>query len=455
MWLTNSKTRYSLLIMLVDVLIINLSIILAYLIRFKFTLPAFNFQPYLQMFIWISLGSIFFFNMYHLYSFSARTKWDDQFYSLVLAVLLTLMLSISLTYISANYAFPRSVFLLSGLLQTVFLASWRYFLWRLAKRALGVQKAVIIGNSAEAIETANRIIEFSESHINIIGVIANETGQTESQNYQYKFLGSIYDFEKILEETGYDVVIVTPTLDTALKEKIVCYCYSIGKEVFLIPDLYEVLLIKANLNLIDDIPVFNVKDYNEDNNQIKRILDLVVAVAALIAAFPIMVIIAVMIKLDSPGPVIYKQERVTKGGKVFTLYKFRTMVQDAESGTGPVFAVEDDQRATRVGRFLRLSRLDELPQLVNVIKGDMSMVGPRPERPFFVEQYSRQIDGYDNRHRMKPGITGIAQIAGKYNTGPREKLVFDLLYAKRNDILVDLQILMQTIKVLFMRDKAS
>ena len=121
----------------------------------------------------------------------------------------------------------------------------------------------------------------------------------------------------------------------------------------------------------------------------------------------------------------------------------------------PVFAVEDDQRATRVGRILRLSRLDETPQLFNVIKGDMSLVGPRPERPFFVEQFSKEIDGYENRHRMKPGITGIAQIAGKYNTGPREKLVFDLLYAKKNDILVDLQILMHTIKVLFMRDKAS
>jgi len=131
------------------------------------------------------------------------------------------------------------------------------------------------------------------------------------------------------------------------------------------------------------------------------------------------------------------------------------MVQDAEAASGPVFAVEEDQRATKVGRILRLSRLDELPQLINVVKGDMSLVGPRPERPFFVEQFSREITGYDNRHRIKPGITGIAQIAGKYNTGPREKLVFDLLYAKKNNILVDLQILFNTVKVLFMRDKAS
>ncbi|PKM47907.1 MAG: sugar transferase [Firmicutes bacterium HGW-Firmicutes-8] len=455
MWLTNSKSKYSVLIMLADVAVINFSIILAYLIRFKFTLPEFNFQPYLQMFFWISLGGLFFFNLYHLYSVSPRTRWDDQFYSIILAVALTLMLSISLTYISANYSFPRSVFLLSGFLQVVFLLGWRYFLWRLTKRVLGVQRAVIIGTQADSLETAGRIKEFSESHIDIIGFINDEVDQEKSGDEEYPILGAAADFEYILAQTDCDVVVVTPSIDAALKEQIVCSCFSAGKEVFLIPDLYEVLVIKADLNIIDDIPVFMVKDYIEGNNSVKRLLDVVIGALAFIITLPVMSVVAVMVKLDSPGPAIYKQERVTRGGRAFTLYKFRTMVQDAEVETGPVFALEEDQRATRVGRILRLSRLDELPQLINVIKGDMSLVGPRPERPFFVEQYSKEINGYDNRHRMKPGITGIAQIAGKYNTGPREKLVFDLLYAKRNNILVDLQILLHTVKALFMRDKAS
>ncbi len=485
MWLTNSRTKYSVLIMLIDVLIINLSIILAYLIRYRFTLPAFNFRPYQELFLWISLGSIFFLNLYHLYSVSPRTRWDDQFYSIVLAVALTLMLSITLTYISANYSFPRSVFLFSGILQVTLLSSWRYLLWRLTKRALGVQKAVIIGAPSDIMETADRFEEFSESHLNIVGLITDEEQQTrnrdekqdkdkkqngdekqsenEKQNQdekqnrdeERKILGNLSDFENILAGTEHDLVVITPSLEVPFKEKIVCYCYSMGKEVLLIPDLYEVLLVKASLNLIDDIPVFGLKDDKGENNQVKRVLDLVLAAAAFVITLPVMIVIGLIIKLDSPGPVIYKQERVTRGGKVFTLYKFRTMVRDAETDSGPVFAVEDDQRATRAGRILRLTRLDELPQLVNVLKGDMSLVGPRPERPFFVEQYSREINGYDNRHRMKPGITGIAQIAGKYNTGPREKLVFDLLYAKRSDILVDLQILLHTVKMLFMRDKAS
>jgi len=393
--------------------------------------------------------------MYQLYSVSARTRWEDQFYSIVISVVLIMMLSISLTYITANFAFPRTVFLLSGVLQVVLLLFWRYIVWKLTKRALGVQKAIIIGSHIDVTEMAARIQEFSESHITIVGLITDKTLPAEVGFENLKILGEVSEFGIILESTDYDIAVVTPSVDAHLKEKIVCQCYSAGKEVFLIPDLYEVLLLKAELSIFDDIPVFSVKDLNGDNTQLKRALDLVIGCIAFIFAVPIMAVIAVIIKLDSPGPVIYRQERVTKGGRPFVLYKFRTMVQDAEAASGPVFAVEEDQRATKVGRILRLSRLDELPQLINVVKGDMSLVGPRPERPFFVEQFSREITGYDNRHRIKPGITGIAQIAGKYNTGPREKLVFDLLYAKKNNILVDLQILFNTVKVLFMRDKAS
>lgn len=455
MWISNTKNKYSFLIMLVDALIINCSIVTAYLIRFKLALPDFNFQPYMEMFIWISLGGVFFLNTYHLYSFSARTRWDDQFYSIILAVTLTSMFSITLTYVSANYSFPRSVFVLSGLLQVIFLTTWRYFLWKTTKKILGSQKAILIGNGEVLNDLVERIKKFSENHLQLVGLITEKPFNKDCGKPVYKILGSFSDYKQILLREDYDVVILAPSLDIRIKEEIVSYCYSSGKEAMLIPDLYEVLLIKSDLSLIDDVPVLTVKGRNWETDPVKRILDVVGGSAAVIFTLPLMLIIALIIKLDSPGPVIFKQERVTKGGRVFILYKFRTMIQDAEKGTGPVFAVEDDQRATRVGNFLRKTRLDELPQFFNVVKGDMSLVGPRPERPFFVEQYSKLINGYDNRHRMKPGITGIAQIAGKYNTGPREKLVFDLLYSKKNNILVDMKILLHTVKVLFMRDKAS
>lgn len=452
MWETNGKTKYFWLIMAADVVILNLSIILAYLIRFKFTLPEENFRPYLQLFLWISIGSIILLNVYKLYAVSPRTRWDDQFYSIVMVAILGFMLNISLTYISANYAFPRSVFLISGVLQLIFLTFWRYFLWKFTKKALGVQKAVIVGSCSDVLETAGRFVDFSESHLEIVGLITDGPGQLVGDG-GYQILGSLCDFDKLLTKADHDVVIITPSIDKDIKEKVVCYCYTVGKEVFLIPDLYEVLMIKASLNLIDDIPVFNIKNKAEEYEFIKRLFDLVIGVLITLITLPVAMIIAMIIKLDSPGPVIYKQDRVTKGGKVFTLYKFRTMVQDAESASGPVLAVEDDLRVTRVGKVLRVCRLDELPQLINVIGGDMSLVGPRPERPFFVDQYSKEITGYENRHLIKPGITGIAQIAGKYSTGPKEKLVFDLLYAKKNNVLVDFQILLNTIKILFMKNK--
>lgn len=455
MWISNSKTKYSSLIMLVDATIVNLCIVAAYLIRFNLELPEFNFRPYVEMFIWISIGAIFFLNTYHMYSFSARTRWDDQFYSIVLAVTLTLMFSITLTYVSANYSFPRTVFVLSGLLQVIFLTIWRYFLWKTTKKILGSQKAILMGNGEVLNDLVERIKKFSENHIQLVGLITEKPFKKDCGKPIYKILGSFSDYKQILLREDYDVIILAPSLDIRLKEEVVSYCYSSGKEVMLIPDLYEVLLIKSDLSLLDDVPVLTVNGRNGDTDPVKRMLDVIVGSAAIIFTIPLMLIIGLIIKLESPGTIIFKQERVTKGGRAFILYKFRTMVQDAERGIGPVFAVEDDQRATRVGNFLRKSRLDELPQFFNVVKGDMSLVGPRPERPFFVEQYSKLINGYDNRHRMKPGITGIAQIAGKYNTGPREKLVFDLLYSKKNNILVDLKILLHTVKVLFMRDKAS
>jgi exopolysaccharide biosynthesis polyprenyl glycosylphosphotransferase len=455
MWQSNSKSKNSLFIMFVDIIIINISIILAFLIRFNFSLPDYNFQPYIELFIWISMGGIFFLNFYHLYSVSPRTRWDDQFYSIILAIALNLLFSIAISYITANYSFPRSVFVISGLLQSVLLIGWRYFLWKFIKKSFGVQKAVIIGSLDDSLDLADRFNKFSESHIEIIGVITNGGKEDYQQRTDYPTLGTLEQIEVALEKLNYDVAVVTPSLEVNIKEKVVCCCYDAGKEVFLIPELYEVLLIKADFNLIDDLPIFSIRDNNGDSDLLKRSLDILMAAIGLIISFPIMFLVAIIIKLDSPGPIIYKQERVTKGGKLFTLYKFRTMVKDAEAKSGPVFAIEDDQRATRIGRILRLSRLDELPQFFNILKGDMSMVGPRPERPFFVERFSKEINGYEHRHRLKPGVTGIAQIAGKYNTGPREKLVFDLLYAKKNNVLVDLQIVLHTIKILFMRDKAS
>ena len=188
---------------------------------------------------------------------------------------------------------------------------------------------------------------------------------------------------------------------------------------------------------------------------LKRILDIAVAGTALIILSPVMLITAVMIKLDSKGPVLYSQERVGLYGKTFFVHKFRSMKQDAEAKCGPVLAAEGDPRITKFGRFMRATRLDELPQLFNVLKGEMSIVGPRPERPFFVKQFIAQKPEYDYRHNVKPGITGLAQIAGKYNTSAYDKLIYDLLYIQDFSVKTDLMIMLQTFKVLLTKSSTE
>lgn len=227
--------------------------------------------------------------------------------------------------------------------------------------------------------------------------------------------------------------------------------------VFTIPDMYEILIAQAQLEHLDGIPVFRLSGYaRQPVGAWKRIMDIVLALVFGLISLPLALLAAVGIKIDSPrSPILFRQERIGQGGKVFELLKLRTMIPDAEELTGPVMAEENDSRVTGIGRVLRKTRIDELPQLWNVLKGDMSFIGPRPERPVFVDEFRKQMPGYDFRHRIKTGITGLAQVEGKYSTPADDKLRFDLLYAKTMSPLKDIQILLHTLKVMIMRDKAS
>jgi lipopolysaccharide/colanic/teichoic acid biosynthesis glycosyltransferase len=177
-----------------------------------------------------------------------------------------------------------------------------------------------------------------------------------------------------------------------------------------------------------------------------RLSDIVGSLTILVLSLPVMIVAALLIKITSAGPTFYKQERVGQGGRHFTLYKFRTMVNDAEKHTGPVLATKDDDRVTLVGHILRQTRIDELPQIYNVLRGDMSLVGPRPERPFFVERH-QALRGA--RLAVKPGLTGLAQVRSYYDLKPSHKVKYDYLYIQKRSVLLNLYILLQTIPVLF------
>ncbi|MGI6145637.1 MAG: sugar transferase [Clostridia bacterium] len=241
------------------------------------------------------------------------------------------------------------------------------------------------------------------------------------------------------------------------KSKIIKYCLEREKTVYLVPGLYEIALVNSQISQINDMLVFKVDSMGLTFGQavIKRVLDLAISFVGLFILLPFLFIISIMIKVYDGGPVFYKQKRVTKDNKIFDLYKFRTMVVDAEKNVGPVLAIEKDARITPIGRFLRTFRIDEIPQLFNVLKGDMSIVGPRPERPFFVQKYNQEVEDFKYRVFVKAGITGLAQVLGKYSTDPENKVKYDLLYIRNYSLLLDLKIIFNTVKTIFNKDSAK
>ena len=255
-----------------------------------------------------------------------------------------------------------------------------------------------------------------------------------------------------------DDVIILHNLDEHIKNNIMTYCLSRNyMDVYLIPKLYEIGIVNSKIDQIYDTSVFLTQSLHLSITQrfIKRTFDIVVSLVGLIISLPIFLIVSILIKLHDKGPVFYKQERTTRGNKPFMLIKFRTMIVDAEKETGAVWQMENDPRITKIGKFLRSTRLDELPQLYNVLKGEMSIIGPRPEREIFIQQFVESIPDFKFRINVKPGITGLAQVQGKYNSTPDDKLRFDLIYIRHYSFLLDLKILFLTVKAVLDKDSSA
>ncbi|WP_034445754.1 exopolysaccharide biosynthesis polyprenyl glycosylphosphotransferase [Butyrivibrio sp. AE2032] len=279
-------------------------------------------------------------------------------------------------------------------------------------------------------------------------------------HYKYEIAGTIpaSEDEQVIRSAleKYDAALIgdIPSHD---RNRLVKLCFEMNKRVYYVPKISDVMVKNSQeLNLID-APLF----LNKNNGMgpirrfVKRAFDLILSLIAAIVASPVMLVTALLIHLEDGGPVFFKQERVTIGGKRFMILKFRSMIVDAEKDGRPHPAGEKDDRITRVGHFIRATRIDELPQLLNIIAGDMSIVGPRPERWEHVELYSKEIPEFVFRLKVKGGLTGYAQVYGKYNTTALDKLKLDLLYITNYSLLLDLQIIFQTVKILFLKESTD
>lgn len=300
------------------------------------------------------------------------------------------------------------------------------------------KSAIIIGNEREV---SHKLSEFyMDSKFTILKII--------------KIDEILHNHEDMLE--GIDTVFFVD-VHSKDRNEIMKYCVQNNILCFVIPRIGDTLMMSAESMHFFHLPIFRVTKYNPKIEYliVKRLIDIIASLLGIIILSPVMIIVAIFVKSDG-GPVFYKQVRLTQNGKKFNVLKFRSMRVDAESnGKAVLSAGENDPRITKVGRVIRAIRFDELPQLINILKGDMTIVGPRPERPEIAEEYYETIPEFRLRLQCKAGLTGYAQVYGKYNTEPYDKLLMDLMYIAKPSILEDLRIIFATVKILFVKDSTE
>jgi sugar transferase (PEP-CTERM system associated) len=393
-----------------------------------------------------------------LYNLKVVSDRREMFIRIVQALGVTSLILGVLYFWFPELVIGRGVFLIAAALVVLFVIGWRVA-WDWLARAVGPrERLLIIGTNPAAITLARELYNRRELGVEITGFITdNAATPIGTPMVNPGVIGGIEDIPELVRTRGVDRVVVSLVdargrlpMDKLLDMKLAGVTFDHLASVY---EEYTGKIAVENLR-----PSWLIFSSGFRKSVLvtasKRSLDMVVAVIGFAVTTPLMLLSALLIKLTSPGPLLYHQIRVGQNNKLFTIHKFRSMRVDAEKHTGAVWAQKNDTRITPIGRFLRKTRLDELPQLWNVIKGDMSLVGPRPERPEFVEELTKQIPFYGQRHAVKPGVTGWAQVSYTYGASVEdalEKLQYDLFYIKHLNLALDLFIIFKTAKTVVLR----
>ena len=332
---------------------------------------------------------------------------------------------------------------------------FRTFQKYLLRKGYGRSNAVIVGFNSRGLETAKQIIDHNNLGYDIIGFVqAIDDKDINQFNSTIPILGDENQLKDIiLNNKVSEIVLALEKLQHNRMMEVITHANGSPVSIKIVPDMYEVISGLARTEQIYGVPLIKVNPNLSTfyNKYLKRVLDLIIAIPCLMIFSPFWLIISIIIKLDSSGPVLYKQKRIGEHNTTFTIRKFRSMFYDAEKDSGPVWVADEDPRITRAGAWLRRFRLDEIPQLVNVIKGQMSIVGPRPERPFFIDKLMQEFPFYYRRHKVRPGITGWSQIKQPYDRDiddVRKKLKFDFYYIENLSFSLDVKILASTLWVM-------
>jgi len=393
-----------------------------------------------------SLIIIFMFYVYDFYTTQNRKK-----YSIVLSTILVVLIS-TVSIIVLNFAFgaflvikQEAFMLIMPVIAFEFLVLWKLILLLLVRLLEGKPKLLVI-ESKNVDDSLARKIKYS--YVELYEAWYNKIDVNDEKEIQM-FLDTKFK--------EYESIFISPSIPEELRDRFLSQAVSDGKEVYFMPNLYNISFMKNETVNFDDTPALRIRQFGLTKLQraIKRVFDIIASLIGIIITFPIMIAVAIAIKVDSKGNVFYLQERLTYNKKKFNVYKFRTMIDNAEKSTGPTLATTSDPRITKVGRVIRSTRLDELPQLFNILFGSMSIVGPRPERQVFVDQFCKEIANYEKRFFAKAGLTGLAQVYARYDTSPQDKTLYDLLYIRDYSFWVDMKLILLTIKIVFTKESSD
>ena len=452
------------LYVLSDAVLGVVALVLAYLLRFESGLIPVTkgyppFEQYVNLLPFVAVLVPVSFHVQGLYRLRrGRSRVDDFFAVFVGTILAGILGLFALLYVQAYY--PDRYTEPSRLLLPLFLAInvmltygsrelVREALERRWKAGIGLKRVLIAGAGDLGRLVADKVLEHRELGFKVVGFLDDRAAGDHIGYRGLPLLGTLADADEVIRNERIDHVYVALPLEEHVKMLgIVEAVNREGIDIHVVPDLLQFIALRARLENLDGVPIISLNDVplRGINSVLKRAIDAAISGSALLLLSVPLAIIALIIKRSSDGPVFYTQERMGLDGKAFLVYKFRSMYFGAEDDTGPVWARDDDPRCTPVGRWLRKLDLDELPQLWNVLRGDMSLVGPRPERPYFVEQFKHRIPQYMLRHKVKAGITGWAQVNGwRGNTSLEKRIEYDLYYIENWSVGLDLKILWLTV----------
>ena len=443
--------------MLIDAIVLVLSYFLAWLIRFVGPMAATavrtrSFQQYMLMLVFIVPVYLLLYQAFTLYTPMRMQGRRLVLANIVKANSLGLLILMFTFYMIDESDFSRSTYIMFYVINIVLQWCARMLIFALLRnmreKGLNQKQMICVGYSRAAEEYIDRVLANPQWGYVIRGILDdNVPAGTEYKGI--KVLGRIANLNIILPENRLDEIAITLGLSEYYRlEEIVALCEKSGVHTKFIPDYNKIIPTKPYTEDILGLPVINIRYVplnNTFNALVKRAMDIAGSIVGIIVTSPLMLLMCVIIKLTSPGPLIYKQERVGLHNQTFRMYKFRSMEVQPESEEKKAWTVKNDPRVTPIGKFMRHTSIDELPQLFNILKGNMSLVGPRPERPFFVEKFREEIPRYMVKHQVRPGLTGWAQVNGyRGDTSIRKRIEYDLYYIENWSIGLDIKIIFLT-----------